>query len=288
VIEGVTTEGAVAGQLSLGDQTLVICYELFPFSTKIHQPLKLRFYYYYFPAVTAGVWLFNVTILLYITILITLNICYPIVLNPVKAETMEKRGRPKLSESPTRQFILKGAKTLFRQHGFTKVSVEDICSKAGASKMSFYRHFRDKIHLALIIIEEFTSGEFFWFEQLLRADVPFIEKMNIVYKRRLDNAKKLGLTFLRELQEKENQEVKLLHKKISDETTRLNLQFLAQGQSLGIISPRITPKIFLFFIQKRNELIMDKELLKLCPQVDERITIVNDFFYYGMQNKPDL
>jgi AcrR family transcriptional regulator len=111
---------------------------------------------------------------------------------------MKNRERPESSESPTRQFILKAAKTLFRQEDFSKVSVEDICRKAGASKMSFYRHFRNKIHLALIIVEEFVTGEYSWFEQLLQAEVGFIEKMNLVYRRRLDSTKKLGPLLLEE------------------------------------------------------------------------------------------
>ncbi len=196
---------------------------------------------------------------------------------------MAKRGRPRLSESPTRKFLLHAAAALFRTDGFQKVSVEAICIKAGASKMSFYRHFSDKVHIALTRFEEFVAEEFLWLEQLLEKDIPFTEKMNHVYLRRFETIKKLGKYFLLEFNEIDDATIKQFNTQLANDVAKINVKFLKQGQKLGIISEKIKPKIFLFFIQKRDEMMLDKELIKLCPDFDERMTIVNDFFYFGMQ-----
>jgi len=195
---------------------------------------------------------------------------------------MGKRGRPPLQESPTRDFLLQAAKNLFSQKGFHSVSVEEICRHAGASKMSFYRHFKDKTHIALIRMQAFIAEEQSWAEALLASDRLFPEKMNLIYIKRFEHAKKVGDQFLLDFFALLDPGVISFKRKLEKETTKLNLQFLSQGQKVGLISQKVKPKIFLFFIQKRNELLMDKELEKLCPNREEKFTIVNDFFYFGL------
>ncbi|WP_372931944.1 TetR/AcrR family transcriptional regulator, partial [Mariniphaga sediminis] len=44
--------------------------------------------------------------------------------------------------------IMKTARELFWKHGFRRVTIQEICEKAGVSKMTFYKHFPNKIDLA--------------------------------------------------------------------------------------------------------------------------------------------
>ena len=43
--------------------------------------------------------------------------------------------------------ILLAAKELFWKFGFKRVSVEEVCKEAQVSKMTFYKHFKNKIEL---------------------------------------------------------------------------------------------------------------------------------------------
>jgi AcrR family transcriptional regulator len=43
--------------------------------------------------------------------------------------------------------ILIAAKELFWKHGFKRVSIEEVCREANVSKMTFYKHFKNKIEL---------------------------------------------------------------------------------------------------------------------------------------------
>lgn len=61
-------------------------------------------------------------------------------------------GRPKSLKK--RQAILDAARRLFLQAGFDGVSVEQIASEAGVSKLTVYSHFQDKEGLFFTAIEE--------------------------------------------------------------------------------------------------------------------------------------
>ena len=47
----------------------------------------------------------------------------------------------------TKKALAEALKLLMRKTPFSKLSIADICSTAGLSRRSFYRHFRDKYEL---------------------------------------------------------------------------------------------------------------------------------------------
>ena len=198
---------------------------------------------------------------------------------------MPKRGRPQLPESPTRRLILKAAAWLFRSKGYKKVTIEDICIKAGASKMTFYRHFKDKGHIAFTILELFFEAEILWADQVLQSDIPFLEKMNQFLSRKEKNQEKLGIIFLTEFNQVSDPRSKVFEDKWTKKITQTNVKFLEQGQALEFISEKMKPDVFLFFIKKRNDLIMDKDLMAICPDFKTRFEVVNDFFYFGLRKR---
>ena len=44
--------------------------------------------------------------------------------------------------------LFEAAHELFYRYGIKKATVEDICSRANVSKMTFYRNFKDKNEMA--------------------------------------------------------------------------------------------------------------------------------------------
>ncbi len=61
----------------------------------------------------------------------------------------------------TRRILFENAVTLFREKGFDSVTVEEITTRAGTAKGSFYTYFRTKSD---IIIEEFKAIDDFYFK----------------------------------------------------------------------------------------------------------------------------
>ncbi|MBB6482471.1 TetR/AcrR family transcriptional regulator [Spirochaeta isovalerica] len=68
---------------------------------------------------------------------------------------MKKRMIYQVDE--TREKILAAAEKLFLEKGFFEAQIKDIAEKAGLSRNSVYRYYRDKSDLALTIIEKSLS-----------------------------------------------------------------------------------------------------------------------------------
>jgi AcrR family transcriptional regulator len=76
----------------------------------------------------------------------------------------------------TRNIIFETAVELFSERGYDRVTVDDICDKAGVSKGTFYNHFKSKDQ---VIVEEFLKVDDFYLEILsrLKNKKSYIDKM---------------------------------------------------------------------------------------------------------------
>jgi AcrR family transcriptional regulator len=65
------------------------------------------------------------------------------------AETASESGKPRkrLSAEERRESILRAANTVFGQHGYELVRIDDVANAAGISKALIYEHFRSKQEL---------------------------------------------------------------------------------------------------------------------------------------------
>ena len=53
-----------------------------------------------------------------------------------------------------RELILKIAKKLFWKFGFKRVTIEEVCKEAAVSKMTFYKHFPNKMAVVKTLLQE--------------------------------------------------------------------------------------------------------------------------------------
>ncbi|MFK5985669.1 MAG: TetR/AcrR family transcriptional regulator [Pseudomonadota bacterium] len=62
-----------------------------------------------------------------------------------------------LTNTDTRERIVKAAKKLFHNRSYSDVGVKEICDKSSIQKGSFYHFFSSKRDLAIAVIEEFAN-----------------------------------------------------------------------------------------------------------------------------------
>ena len=62
--------------------------------------------------------------------------------------------------------LLSTAEALFRLHGIRRVTVEEVCSKAGVSKVTFYKYFANRNALALAVLESMITQSLRFFRKL--------------------------------------------------------------------------------------------------------------------------
>jgi AcrR family transcriptional regulator len=86
-------------------------------------------------------------------------------------------AKPKLAERrrlETREMILTGAASVFREHGYQDATVEEIANQAGVSRGTFYLHFKDKAEAAVAIGTRHLSRTNELFKQLDNMESPSI------------------------------------------------------------------------------------------------------------------
>jgi AcrR family transcriptional regulator len=78
--------------------------------------------------------------------------------------------------------ILKAGKELFWRYGIKRVTVEEVCQTAGASKMTFYKYFRNKNDLVKGILNMVFDDAFQKFKDILLTDIPYEDKAGQMIK----------------------------------------------------------------------------------------------------------
>ena len=76
--------------------------------------------------------------------------------------------------------IIENAYHLFMKYGIKRVSVQEICETAGVSKMTFYKHFKNKTDLAKALIERVMQTSMQQYNEIMAQDAPFIDTENVV------------------------------------------------------------------------------------------------------------
>lgn len=84
----------------------------------------------------------------------------------------------------TRKHILETALKLFAQHGYDRVTVDEICKKSGTSKGSFYQHFSAKSD---IFFMKFLEADDYYAQVMesMPEDLDVYEKMSIFFRKAL-------------------------------------------------------------------------------------------------------
>ena len=157
--------------------------------------------------------------------------------------------------------ILRTAEDLFSRYGIKKVSVEEICRKAGASKMTFYKYFPNKSDLFRQIWNLWIEEGYDYLDEVNERDIPFPEKIRLILEYKLDFAARLNPDLIEEM----------LHIDLDLHafTARL-MAWLLEAQARGDIRPEVRPEFMLAsFDRVYYTLAQDGDLRGLYPDIAE-------------------
>jgi len=76
-----------------------------------------------------------------------------------------------------KESIRRGALELFQNHGFKKVSVNDIAERAGVSQVTIYNHFSNKEALIRDVLQWYAMILLARYKSMMESDRPFKEKL---------------------------------------------------------------------------------------------------------------
>ena len=101
--------------------------------------------------------------------------------------------------SRKRDMIVEKATELFTKHGIRRITVEEICREAGASKMTFYKYFGNKIELLQHIWQNWFDEGYGRLEEIDAMDIPFKDKMGLLIEYKMELLEKIGPEFVDEV-----------------------------------------------------------------------------------------
>jgi AcrR family transcriptional regulator len=187
------------------------------------------------------------------------------------------------SKKETKQdLILRIAKELFWKHGFRRVSVQEVCTKAGISKMTFYRFFSNKIELAKSVYDMVTQEGIVQFQKIMDENSSREEKMKRILLLKHEGTKQISPEFLMDFYNgkipglKEYAEAKKL------ESWQVLLSELKVAQKKGLFRKDFNPEILFLVSQKIMELFSDPQIIKLCKNPEDAIMEILNIIMYGV------
>jgi AcrR family transcriptional regulator len=165
------------------------------------------------------------------------------------------------------------AENLFNQHGIKRVTIEEICRKAGVSKMTFYKYFDNKMGLVKHIWDNWIEEGFNKLDEINAMDISFPEKIERMFEWKRAFTSKMSIEFIEDF----------LHIEGGVEKVRGRFfQFIIESQKKGDIRPEVRPEFIMAVIDKLYELARDENLIKKYPHFIEFNRELKDFLWYGL------
>jgi AcrR family transcriptional regulator len=185
------------------------------------------------------------------------------------------------------QLIIETAQGLFMRFGIKRVTVEEICETAGVSKMTFYKHFNNKLDLALFILNrEFEEG-INRYKRIMDRDVPYSEKAKEIIQMKLELSDDISQEMLKDLTASSIPEVSELIQKTSRENFNLILHDMITAQNKGEIRQDINPHFIIYMIGRMQEMAADEQILNMYESAKDLTSEIINFFFYGILSREE-
>lgn len=194
------------------------------------------------------------------------------------------RGKSPI-KSKKYQLLIKAARDLFMRYGIKKVTVEEICSTAGVSKMTFYKHFNNKIELALFILNQTFEDGVRRYKIIMSQDVPYAEKARQLIRLKLESTEDVSREMTKDILDSPIPEVAAMMRKISEENFNLFLNDMISAQKKGEIRGDINPHFIMYVLGKLQEMAVDERFSSMYASTQALSSEILNFFFYGIMSR---
>jgi len=178
--------------------------------------------------------------------------------------------------------LLNAAKPLFWKYGIQKVTVEDIYTNAGVSKMTFYRNFKNKQEVVKQLLLDMVEKGWSTYRDIMNKDITYPEKIKLIMEEKYHNAEGLSQEMLADIHKPESKEIQAV---LAVHTQRSMTQFMAdlrQAQKEGWIRQDINLSFVMYILGDLQNKLFDEHLTPLYKQPSDLIKEITNFFFYGI------
>ena len=169
--------------------------------------------------------------------------------------------------------IVDTATELFSRFGASRVSIEELCRKAGVSKVTFYRYFKNKADLIRYIRDEMIEVGFSRFDEISAMEITYPEKIDLMTRWRVEFFSDMNEEFLREL---------FTQDEVVEEAKRRFLKNMTAAQQKGEVRTDLSPEFIWFITEKLNSIIREGSWKTVFDEYSTFQKQMRTLFFYGL------
>jgi AcrR family transcriptional regulator len=185
-------------------------------------------------------------------------------------------------ENKKLQQLVEKAWDLFWQFGFTRVSIEEVCKEAGVSKMTFYKHFKNKNDLGRFIMKEMSEYSLKLYDGIMSEDIPFVDKIRKSVELKIEQTENISEAFFRDFHRQNDPELNKVLQEQRLSNLRTVTDWYLKAQKEGDIRRDIKPEFIVYFLNHMIEMVNDDKLVGMYEHPGELIKELTNFFFYGL------
>ena len=185
-------------------------------------------------------------------------------------------------DSPKALDILDTAKRLFWKHGIRRVTVEEICREARASKMTFYRSFPNKIEVAKAMLQRLFDESMEDYRAIMEEDIPFEEKVRKQLLLKFKGTEGISAELVRDIYSNQEWGLREYMEQRTEEALKVIMNDFIEAQKKGWIRRDIRPGFILYLFHRMQDWVTDEQLLSSYADTQELIMEAVRFFFYGV------
>ncbi len=189
-----------------------------------------------------------------------------------------------LSMSKKEQLLTTG-KDLFWKFGFRRVTVEEICSEAGISKMTFYKYFPNKLELVKTIMDQTLTYSMDRYQTIMNSDVPYPEKVAQLIELKREQIQTMSNEFFRDFVQSADPEMINHLNKLSQENLQMLVNDFARAQENGDIRKDLKVDFIMYMMNQLIAMTHDDRLLNMYDHPQDLAMEITKFLFYGILSR---
>lgn len=184
----------------------------------------------------------------------------------------QNQNLPTVMTTSKQQTIADTARRLFREHGFSAVSVGSICAEAAISRVTFYKYYSGKNALLQAIVTEQKNRVRAEFENLLARQCSLREAAEAVFALQKQSFEELySAAFLRDIEENTDLELERFFHELNEEKYAFMRGFFHTLQQRRLIQPDLPVELIDLFIRQADILMRHPQLAALYAAAPQKL-----------------
>ena len=187
-----------------------------------------------------------------------------------------------------KESIRRAALELFQVHGFKKVSINDIASKAGVSQVTIYNHFGSKDELVHDIVKAVFLSYIEKYRAIIKGEKSFAEKLESMVFEKTDLASQYHGEWIQTVVQSYPEIQQFIETVWQQEVNQLMIDFFEEGGKQGYVNPELSQEALLLYLEiLRKGVFASSSLIAKTENSEKLMRDLISLSLYGLVGKKE-